>query len=239
MNLLFEPAFTAWGAPTSWLELIAVTLAFICVAFNVLENPIGWPFAFVSCVLYTVLFSHHKLYGDAGVQVFFAIAALWAWWQWMYGYRRNHAGSLTVLRIVRLSIKGRFQVVLAWLVLWPAIGYLLMRVTDSDVPFFDAFPTAGSVIGQILLGLRLVTDLQAKILLDRDHQLQGIYRIKANASRTKERRIIADLVSGNLQHEVTGHHFFDALLESHEGMRGSVANGRPIPDRRPFLKSRQ
>lgn len=156
MNLLLEPAFTAWGAPTSWLELVAVTLAFICVAFNVLENPIGWPFAFVSCVLYMLLFTHHKLYGDAGVQVFFALAALWAWWEWIFGQRRTRTGSLTILRITRLSLSGRFRVVLAWLILWPAIGYLLMSVTDSDVPFFDAFPTAGSVLGQILLGRKFI-----------------------------------------------------------------------------------
>ncbi len=156
MNVFFEPAFTLWGASTSWLELLAVTLAFICVAFNVLENPLGWPFAVVSCMLYMWLFGHHKLYGDAGVQVFFALAALWAWWEWVFGHRRTQAGSLTTLRIARLRIRGRIQIVLAWLVLWPAIGYLLMRVTDSDVPFFDAFPTAGSVIGQILLGRKFL-----------------------------------------------------------------------------------
>jgi nicotinamide mononucleotide transporter len=156
MNFLFESAFTLWGASTSWLELIAVTLAFICVAFNVLENPLGWPFAVVSCLLYMGLFSHHKLYGDAGVQVFFALAALWAWWEWMFGHRRTQAGTLATLRIARLRSGGRIRVVLAWLILWPAIGYLLMRVTDSDVPYFDAFPTAGSVIGQILLGRKFL-----------------------------------------------------------------------------------
>ncbi len=156
MNILLEPAFTAWGAQTSWLELIAVTLAFVCVAFNVLENPIGWPFAVASCVLYTWLFGQHKLYGDAGVQMFFALAALWAWWQWVYGHRRSGEGSLATLQISKLSPKGRLRVVLAWLVLWPAIGFLLTRVTDSDVPFFDAFPTAGSVIGQILLGRKFL-----------------------------------------------------------------------------------
>ncbi len=156
MNFLFVPAFTLWGASTSWLELVAVTLAFICVAFNVLENPLGWPFAVVSCLLYMWLFSHHKLYGDAGVQVFFALAALWAWWEWMFGHRRTKAGTLDTLRIARLRSGGRIRVVLAWLILWPAIGYLLMRVTDSDVPYFDAFPTAGSVIGQILLGRKFL-----------------------------------------------------------------------------------
>ena len=33
---------------------------------------------------------------------------------------------------------------------------MLSRLTDSDVPFFDALPTAGSVAGQWLLGRQYV-----------------------------------------------------------------------------------
>ena len=114
MSFLMDPAFVAWGAPTSWLELAAVLLAFVCVLFNVFENPLGWPFAIVSCLLYTWLFAHHKLYGDASVQVFFALAALWAWWEWLYGHRRTQAG-LVSLRIARLATAGRLRAIVAWL----------------------------------------------------------------------------------------------------------------------------
>ena len=39
---------------------------------------------------------------------------------------------------------------------WPLLGLLLSRFTDSDVPYFDALPTAGSVAGQWLLGRQYV-----------------------------------------------------------------------------------
>jgi nicotinamide mononucleotide transporter len=32
----------------------------------------------------------------------------------------------------------------------------LLRYTDTDVPWWDAFPTAASVIGQVLLGLKYI-----------------------------------------------------------------------------------
>ena len=39
---------------------------------------------------------------------------------------------------------------------WPATGLFLRYCTDTDVPWWDAFPTAGSVIGQWLLGRKHV-----------------------------------------------------------------------------------
>jgi nicotinamide mononucleotide transporter len=36
------------------------------------------------------------------------------------------------------------------------LGFALRRFTDTDVPFFDALPTAGSVAGQWLLGKQFV-----------------------------------------------------------------------------------
>ena len=45
---------------------------------------------------------------------------------------------------------------IAGLVLWPAIGWFLDTYTDSDVPYWDAFPTAFSLIGQWLLGRKYV-----------------------------------------------------------------------------------
>mgnify|MGYP003487517476 CR=1 FL=1 len=46
--------------------------------------------------------------------------------------------------------------VLLALAAWPLLGLLLDHATDSDVPYFDALPTAGSVAGQWLLGRQYV-----------------------------------------------------------------------------------
>jgi nicotinamide mononucleotide transporter len=156
MDLLFQPAFTAFGAPTSWLELIAVILAFACVAYNVTENPWGWPLAFVSSLLYVLVFYRSKLYGDAGVQVYFALAALWAWWVWLFGKRRDHHAVVRALQVERLDRRGLLFSCVAFAVLWPLISIFLKRFTDTDVPYADGFVTAGSVVGQILLGRKYI-----------------------------------------------------------------------------------
>jgi nicotinamide mononucleotide transporter len=152
MQPLFAQAFVLWGAPVSWVEVVAFVLAIAMVVCNIRVNPIGWPLAIVSSLLYVALFRDNKLYGDASLQVFFALVAGWGWWQWLRGTQEGGH----VLRVRSMGARGRLAVVAATLALWPALGWFLKHYTDTDVPWWDAFPTAASVVGQWLLGRKYV-----------------------------------------------------------------------------------
>jgi nicotinamide mononucleotide transporter len=82
----------------------------------------------------------------------FIVVAAWGWWQWRFGTQAD--GS--ALRVRWLDARSRWTVAAATLVSWPLLGALLDRFTDSDVPYWDALPTAGSVAGQWLLGRQYV-----------------------------------------------------------------------------------
>ena len=75
----FSPAFTVWGTPVSGLEIIAFVLAVLMVVLNMRVNPLAWPLAIVSSLLYFVLFWNSRLYGEAGLQILFVVVALWGW----------------------------------------------------------------------------------------------------------------------------------------------------------------
>jgi nicotinamide mononucleotide transporter len=149
---LFATAFTLGGAPASWLELLGFVLALAMVIFNIRVNPLGWPLAIVSSLLYFALFWNSKLYGDASLQILFALVALWGWWQWLRGTQDDGAA----LRVRRLGPRGRWTALAALALGWPITGAFLKHFTDTDVPWWDAFPTAASVIGQWLLGRKYV-----------------------------------------------------------------------------------
>jgi nicotinamide mononucleotide transporter len=152
MQPLFAPAFTAWSSPITWLECVAFVLALAMVLLNIRVNPLGWPLAIVSSLLYFALFWNGRLYGDASLQIFFAFVAAWGWWQWL----RGTAADGSALQVTRLAARARWALVAALALTWPATGLFLRRFTDTDVPWWDAFPTAGSVIGQWLLGRKHV-----------------------------------------------------------------------------------
>ena len=159
---LFTPALTLWAAPFTWLELVAFVLAIAMVVFNMRVNPLGWPLAIVSSALYFLLFWNSRLYGDASLQLFFVVIAFWGWWQWL----RGTAADGSALQVRELGPRQRWQLLVALAVAWPATGLFLKTFTDTDVPWWDAFPTAASVIGQWLLGRKYVENWLAWIVVN-------------------------------------------------------------------------
>ena len=151
-DFLFAEAFSVWGSATTWLEIVAVVIALAMVGCNIREIHWGWPLAIVSSLMYFALFWRSRLYGDAALQIFFAVVALWGWYQWLRGHRAD--GS--VLRVTRLTRRGLALTVVACALLWPVTGFFLKTFTDTDVPWWDAFPTAVSLVGQFLLGRKFI-----------------------------------------------------------------------------------
>jgi nicotinamide mononucleotide transporter len=149
---LLAPWWTAWGVPVSYLEALAFVLSLWMVACNLRVNPLGWPLAIASSLLYGILFAHYGLYGEAALQLVFVAMSLWGWWQWLCGVDAQQ--QALIVRVLRPQ--GRGLSLLALLALWPVLGWLLDHITDSTVPYWDALPTAGSLIGQWLLGRKWV-----------------------------------------------------------------------------------
>jgi nicotinamide mononucleotide transporter len=137
---------------TSPLEIAAVVLALAMVFCNIREIHWGWPLAIASSLLYVEIFRESKLYGDASLQVFFAVVALWGWFQWLRGHRADGSS----LHVARLTMRGIVIAIATCAVLWPVTGWFLKNYTDTDVPWWDAFPTALSVVGQYLLGRKFI-----------------------------------------------------------------------------------
>ena len=153
---IFEPllvaAFTLLGSPVTWLEVGAFVLSLWMVVCNMRVNILAWPLAIAASLAYCLLFTDSRLYGEAGLQIFFVLIAAWGWWQWRFGKQAD--GSALAVR--RLDAAARWKLAAATLAAWPLLGLLLHHVTDTDVPYWDALPTAGSVAGQWLLGRQYV-----------------------------------------------------------------------------------
>jgi nicotinamide mononucleotide transporter len=158
----FAPAFTLWGTPVSALEVTAFGLAVWMVVLNMRVNALAWPLAIVSSLLYFALFWNSRLYGDASLQIFFALIALWGWWQWL----RGTAADGAALQVRQLNPQARWRLLAALALAWPALGWFLKTFTDTDVPWWDAFPTAASVIGQWLLGRKYVENWATWIVVN-------------------------------------------------------------------------
>ena len=146
----------------AWTEVLGFALALVMVVCSIRELHWSWPLAIASSVLYFFVFRDSLLYAEASLQIVFAVLALWGWWQWL----QRGPGDMPVLRIARMGTRGWWLCALALAVLWPALALALIRYTDSDVPWWDALPTALSLIGQALLGRKLLENWLVWLLVN-------------------------------------------------------------------------
>jgi len=141
---------------------VAFVLSIWMVLCNMRVNALAWPLAILSALLYFLLFWDGKLYGEASLQLLFAAIGLWGWWQWLRG--RGDDGEK--LHVQRLSRTGLAHAIAATLAGWPLLGWFLAHHTDSPLPYWDALPTVGSLVGQWLLGRKYTENWPTWILVN-------------------------------------------------------------------------
>ncbi len=157
-------------------EAAGFALAVVMVWCSIRELHWSWPLAIASSVMYFFVFRDSQLYGEASLQIVFALLAVWGWRQWLKqpaqpplavlhddaqacviadaDDQNHHNGAST--GITRLSLRGRWLTLAASLLLWPVLALFLKHYTDTDVPWWDGGVTALSLVGQYLLGRKVL-----------------------------------------------------------------------------------
>jgi nicotinamide mononucleotide transporter len=159
---MLSPAFTVFGIAVTHLEVVAFLCSLACVVCNVRRWVVAWPLTIVASALYGWLFYASKLYGDAALQLVFIAMAVWGWWLWT----ARDPATLTKRDVSHLRRGYIPWLLCVWLALWGAIGWFLRRFTDTDVPWWDAFPTSGSLIATWLLARKHIENWPVWIVVN-------------------------------------------------------------------------
>lgn len=150
-----------FGLATTPLELAAFALSVLTVVLTMRQNHWMWLLTIWSSALYGFVFCAARLYGDMALQIVFIVVALWGWYQWLRG--GAHAGGLGVTRLSRTAVGA---CLVAWGAGYVVLAAFLARFTNTDVPHADAFLTAGSLLGQFLVGRKKIENWLVWIAVD-------------------------------------------------------------------------
>ena len=141
IDWLTSTAFTAFGAPTTWAEVLGFATGLVDVWLLVRQHILNWPLGILNVLLLMVVFWSAGLYADASLQIVYVVLGLYGWWAWRRGGERD--GELVVRSTTRaewLALAG------AGVVLTGGLWLFLDRLTGSTVPLADAVTTALSLL---------------------------------------------------------------------------------------------
>jgi len=128
------------------LEIATVVLGLLSVWFTVRQNIWCWPTGIAMVALYAVLAYEVRLYSDVGLQAIYLAMQIYGWYHWLHGGRDGGVLPVTRQRPVRFTL-----CVVAALVAAAALGMAMDRLTDADVPYWNATATTLSLTAQWLM----------------------------------------------------------------------------------------
>ena len=117
----------------TWTELVGSLTGLVCVYLVARASIWNWPLGIANTLLYTVVFLRARLYGDALLQVVFALLNGYGWWSWTRPGERG--AELPVRRATPAELALAAGVSLGGTA---AAALVLARHTDSPVPLWDA-----------------------------------------------------------------------------------------------------
>ena len=143
------------------LEIAASALLLVNIALVARRSIWNYPFGIAAVSLYAVLFYETRLYSDMLLQGFYVALNLYGWMNWSRS--RADAGEVVVLT---LAWPARAAWLAGCAALTGAWGWLMHRLTDASLPWWDAGVAMTSVAAQILLSRRYLENWVLWIVVD-------------------------------------------------------------------------
>ncbi|NVO18185.1 MAG: nicotinamide mononucleotide transporter [Bacteroidetes bacterium] len=136
---------------TTWLEFLAVIMGILSVFFARKENIWVYPTGIINVLIYVYLCFASGLYADMGINAFYFVMSVYGWYRWTRKTQsRDH------LPISVLTAKEWIFNLLAMILFYLILRYILIHFTPSTVPDFDSITTAIFIIGMWLMAIKKV-----------------------------------------------------------------------------------
>ena len=149
----------AWST-TSWTEIIAVVLALAYVLLAIRQSIACWVAAFVSSCLYVWVFFAARLYMDSALNVFYAVMAVYGFWQW------RSVDKDGAHHVRRWSLSRNALAAAAILTLSAVNGYFLSRYTPAAFPFIDSMVSWAAVFATFLVARKVYENWHWWLIID-------------------------------------------------------------------------
>ncbi len=151
-----------WFA-NNYIEILGVITSLIYLYFSVKQNILLWPFGIISSAFFIYIFYSNRFYADMSLQGYYLLISIYGWFNWSRGRSGSDSDKLPVTRI-RLWTALILAVI--FILLWLVTAILLNNLTDSDVPWGDAFITAGSIVATWMLARKILEHWLIWIIVD-------------------------------------------------------------------------
>ncbi len=154
------------------LELIGTIVGLIYLWLEYKASIYLWITGIIMPTIYLFIYYNAGLYADFGINVYYLLAAIYGWVMWKYTQHTSKEPSIHqdettsssetnthgIQSILAIASSRRILVnlCLTTSILFLFIAWILIRFTDSTVPWIDSFTTALSIAAMWMLAKKYI-----------------------------------------------------------------------------------
>jgi len=147
---------------TSW-EMVAVFLSVTYLLLAIKQNLWCWVAAFISTLIYTILFFDASLLMDSALNMFYLVMAIYGWYSWKYG---NGINKNEELEITTYGLNKNLKIIGTLIIVSLILGYIMANYTSADFAYLDTFTTVFAVFTTYTLTKKVLENWLYWIVID-------------------------------------------------------------------------
>ena len=144
------------------LQIVGVALGLLYLWLEYRANIWLWVVGMLMPCVHSLLYYKSGLYADCAMQCYYIVAGLYGLGAWLAGQRR----TAKPLKIAHTPLRLVVPLLAIYGVLHTAIYFVLVRFTDSSVPFWDSMTTAMSVVAMWMLSRKYLEQWLVWLVVD-------------------------------------------------------------------------
>lgn len=143
-------------------EAIAMILAIAYIVLAIKQSLWCWPAAFVSTLIYTILFYDVSLLMDSALNAYYLIMAVYGWYSWKYGGKLEQQE----LEVSTYGLSKNIQIIIVLSIISLGFGYVMANYTSADFAYVDSFTTVFAVFSTYMLAKKIIENWIYWIVID-------------------------------------------------------------------------
>ncbi len=144
---LFIGPYRNYSAFSITIEAIAVVFGLLSVYYARRARIAVYPTGIISTALYIYICLTAGLYADMGINAYFMVMSIYGWHVWL-----REKPQEAVERPIQLLRRDQYPLLFGSLIAsWITLAFVLVRFTDSDVPFIDTTTTSLFFVGMYFM----------------------------------------------------------------------------------------
>lgn len=157
----------------NYLEIAGSLIGLVYLYLEYRASAWLWAASIAMPAIYLVVYYQAGLYADLGISIYYILASVYGIICWMKG---SAEASVTTLGISHTPWRLWGYLTLVWFILFVIIGLILSRLTDSTVPWPDAFTTSLSIIAMWMLAHKYLEQWIVWIVVDVASAMLYVYK---------------------------------------------------------------